>query len=61
MEEKGHDEGEGGALCVRCPHCRQGDFRADEMEAHYEGCVRHVNKFKCGQCDSRFRCSIFVI
>ena len=51
MQERGHS-GE-----VRCPHCRQqGGFRAAEVEAHYEGCVRHVNKFKCGHCDSRFRC-----
>ena len=55
MEERGH-AGE-----VRCPHCRQqGGFRAAEVGVHYEGCVRHVNKFKCGQCDSRFRCAQMI-
>ena len=54
MEEKGggHDAG---APSVRCPHCQQGHFGAAEMEGHYERCVQHVNKFKCGYCDSRFR------
>lgn len=53
MEEKGG--GHDASAPVRCPHCQQGHFCAAEMEGHYEKCVQHVNKFKCGYCDSRFR------
>ena len=61
MEEKGDSGHDPGAPSVRCPHCQHGHFRAAEMEGHYEECVQHVNKFKCGHCGSRFRYDLMFI